>query len=196
MSVSLPDLLDPRKAVAQGAAFEGTIEVERLPRLCELLWRTEAGSAKAQFEPTTAAFRLEFGRDDDRRPVVTGRIQSLLPLRCQRCGQGFNLRVDAEVNLALAAGIDEANALPDGYDPLLVEDRLMRPSELIEDELILAIPAIPRHPDDECEPPTVASPTVRADESVAPNPERGPSQHPFASLAALRARRDDDKDQD
>lgn len=195
MSVSLPDLLDPHKAVAQAAVFEGTIEVERLPRLCDLLWRTEAGSA--QFEPLTAAFRLAFGRDDDRRSVVTGRVQSLLPLRCQRCGQRFDLSVDVDVNLALAAGIDEANALPDAYDPLLVEDRLMRPSELIEDELILAIPAIPRHPDGECEPPVVASPASREDEAAAPDPERDPSPQPFASLAALRPRReDDDKDQD
>ena len=196
MSVSLPDLLDPRKAVAQAAIFEGNLEVERLPRLCQLLCCPESGSTKTQAESTTAGFRLEFGRDRDGRSVVTGRIEALLPLRCQRCDQRYDLRVDAEINLALVAGIDEANALPECYDPLLVEDRLMRPSELIEDELILAVPAIPRHPDGECEPPGVVSPNSREARVDEPSPASGQSRHPFASLAALRTRRNDDKDQD
>lgn len=186
MSVSLPDLLDPRKAVAQSARYEGVLELTRLPRLCDLLWQPAASSA----EPWAVAYRFEFGRDEDARSVVTGHLETRLPLRCQRCGQRFDLPVDAKISLALVAGIDEANVLPECYEPLVVEDRLMRTSELIEDELILAVPAIPRHPDDLCEPPAVPVPPAPGRDE----PKTGAS--PFAALAALRTRDQDDRDQD
>jgi uncharacterized protein len=194
MSVSLPDLIDPRKAVAQSATYEGLFEIARLPRLVELLWQPDGGSTETRTEGCTAAFRLEFGRDEDGRSVVTGHLASRLPLRCQRCGQRYDLPVETEIRLALVAGIDEARRLPERYEPLLVEERLMRPSELIEDELILAIPAIPRHPDGQCEQPAV--PERPASGATETSTQPAETVHPFASLATLRARENDDKDQD
>ena len=41
---------------------------------------------------------------------------------------------------------DEAG-LPEGYEPLLVpDDGMLRPAELVEDELILAVPVVPAMP--------------------------------------------------
>jgi uncharacterized protein len=70
---------------------------------------------------------------------------------------------------------DEA-ALPPGYEALLVaEDGMLHPLELVEDELILAVPLVPVKPGSE----TVERDwPVQADEETRANP--------FSALAALK----------
>jgi len=108
-------------------------------------------------------------------------------LRCQRCVGTFWLDVHTKPVLALVEGPDEAADLPEEYDPLLLEDRLVRSDALIEDELLLAVPPIPRHPDGSC----VARPTP--DDGGEPQQQRdeGSRPNPFAQLTALKRRRDD-----
>ncbi len=205
MSVSFPDLLDPRKAVAQRSVFEGEMALARLPRLSKLLWRGEESTAPISSNASHAVhYRFEFGRDVDGHSIVRGQVAAELPVCCQRCFERYDLVVETVVNLALAEGIDEAKALPAQYEPLLLEDRLMRASDLIEDELILAVPAIPRHPEGACEPPPLPStvaPLV-GDEGAGPalgaDRERGADRprHPFATLAVLKTQRDDTDNQD
>jgi len=197
MSVCLPDLIDPRKAAAQESVFEGTLSLSRLPRLSALLLRDESGKTQDAGDPKQecARFRLVFGRDQDGRSVVEGKVAAALPLRCQRCNEEYQLHVDAPIRLALVAGIDEANALPEHYDPLLLDDRLMRPSELIEDELILAVPPVPRHPDSQCAPPSVPCASAGDDAGHGAAPEKAvPDEkaNPFAVLANFKARQDDE----
>lgn len=200
MSVSFPDLVDPRKAVAQRAVFEGDLALRRLPRLSRLLWQDESTAAPARTLDAGGAavhYRFEFGPDADGRATVNGEVAGSLPLRCQRCFERYDLAVDTTVSLALVSGIDEAKALPAAYEPLLIEDRLLRSSDLIEDELILAIPAIPRHSEGQCQPPQTSA------DGAAAVVDRDPSSsvtkadaHPFASLAALKIKRDDPESQD
>jgi uncharacterized protein len=73
-----------------------------------------------------------------------------MTLRCQRCLEALVYRVDSEMSLALVSGMDGARQLPERYDPLLVSDRLIRPRDLIEDELLLALPQIPMHDPEAC----------------------------------------------
>ena len=203
MSVSFPDLLDPRKAVAQRSVFEGEMALRRLLRLAKLLWRggEESSAPTSAKTPNKVCYRFEFGRDTDGRATVLGQVAAELPLCCQRCFERYDFRVDAEVALALVEGIDEAKALPAEYEPLMLEDRLMRASDLIEDELILAVPAIPRHSEGECEPPPVPStvaPLVGIDgdgAALEAEHEPGATRHPFATLAALKTPRDDTESQ-
>jgi methionyl-tRNA formyltransferase len=71
----------------------------------------------------------------------------------------------------------EAEALPDAYDPLLLETPLIRPRDLIEDELILAVPAVPRHAEGSCAPPAFEA---GGEDALVERP------NPFAALAALK----------
>nr|WP_328988181.1 YceD family protein [Thiorhodovibrio winogradskyi] len=91
-------------------------------------------------------YSLHFARDVARRPVVHVAARGLLRLTCQRCLGIMDWRLDEYSVLALVQGFDEAGRLPDNYDPLLLEEPLLQPLKLIEDEILLAIPAIPRHP--------------------------------------------------
>jgi len=166
----LPDHADPWRLCALGKAYEGEIALAELPRLAPLL-ASEEGEA---------AFSLAFDRDADGRPRVRVHVRASLPVQCQRCLGAVQIEVDADSTLVLVSGPDEAERLPDEFDPLLVEDQSLALSSLIEDELILAIPAAPVHPVETC--------AVKLDDINAPEaqPEESAGEaanNPFAALA-------------
>jgi uncharacterized protein len=88
--------------------------------------------------------------------------------------------VDTSMDLVPTSGLEEERRLPDRYDPLPLGARLIRPRDLIEDELLLALPQIPMHEPDVC--------AGRAPEADTAKTRSGiPS--PFAVLAGLKRER-------
>ena len=70
---------------------------------------------------------------------------------------------------------DEA-ALPEGYEALLVgADGILKPAELVEDELILALPVVAVSPGAEV-----------VEREFAPDAEEVAQANPFAALAGLK----------
>jgi uncharacterized protein len=140
-----------------------------MPRLCGLLLDTTGD----------VVFRLDFRRDEGGRAVVTGEMSARLSLRCQRCLEEMEHQVTETVDLALVTGIDEAQRLPDRYEPLLVEENLIRPRDIIEDELLLNLPQIPKHDPGGC--------GLEVDSGSHPEAGvRSNDENPFAALAAIR----------
>jgi uncharacterized protein len=100
-------------------------------------------------------------------------------LQCQRCLQALQEPLALERRFRFVASEAEAERLDaesDDNDHLVLEPRLNLRA-LVEDELILELPLVPRHEGDCPEPLPQAA--VPADE-----PEARPN--PFAALAALR----------
>jgi uncharacterized protein len=100
--------------------------------------------------------------------------EATLPMACQRCLQ----RCDHELGLTRHFQFvpDEASAAElDGEveHDVLVFARELDLHELLEDELLLDLPLVPRH--DVCPQPLLAAPDALPAE-----------EHPFAALAALR----------
>jgi uncharacterized protein len=164
MSPPLPDRIDPWRYAEAGKVLEGVMALAELPRLAPLL--VEGGEA---------GYRLAFGREGG-RAVVSGEVRSRLALRCQRCLGCLALEVDATFALAFVTGLEEAGALPAPYEPAVVVDGRVRPLELVEDELLLAVPDIPLHEDGACSAPVAAAATEGASQD----------ERPFAVLASLR----------
>lgn len=168
MSSSLPDLLDPWRAVDSRSVFTGRLPLSSLPRLREFL-RDTAGDV---------SFRLAFFRDEEHRAVLHCEVAATLRLPCQRCLEALDHVVDSGMVLALISGMDEERQLPERYDPLPVSERLIRSRDLIEDELLLALPQIPMHESDVCG-------TKKA--LVADEPKAQPGKaSPFAVLAEFQ----------
>lgn len=97
-------------------------------------------------------------------------------LECQRCLQPLAVDVDAERSFLFVHGEETAAALDaDAEDDVLALTRALDAQELVEDELLLALPLVPRH--DVCPDPL---PLAADDlpEDTKPNP--------FAKLAALK----------
>ena len=168
----LPDLLDPWRAVEARYAFAGRLPLSTLPRLSDLLVDDGASDLR---------YRLDFAPDAGNLATVTGELSAVLKLRCQRCMNTLDHAVNVQVALALVRSLDEARGLPEGYDPLLVTEDLIRPRELIEEELILDLPQIPLH-----EPGACQASSSGTDDEVG---EEAGVENPFAILAALKRKR-------
>jgi uncharacterized protein len=99
-----------------------------------------------------------------------------LPLECQRCLKPVDTALQLERSFLFVHGEDAAAQLDaDSDDDVLALTRALDLRELIEDELLLALPIVPRH--DACPEPLVA-PDAEAQADEKPNP--------FAALAALK----------
>ena len=163
-----PDLLDPWRAVAGRSNFSGRLPLSGLSRLREML-RDDSGEV---------AYRLAFWRDEGQRAVVTGEVRASLTVQCQRCLGSFGYEVNAKVALALVHGMDEARQLPEQYDPLMVTESLIRPGDLIEEELLLSLPQIPMHDAEYC--------TAAVEAAIAETDPDVAEAHPFAVLSSLK----------
>lgn len=119
--------------------FRGVLPVASLSRLREAL-----ADVRGLVE-----YELEFGRDALGVPFVAVRARAGLNLQCQRTLDVFEHPLDVDVRLGVIGHEREEAALPPGYEPLLVEDGVLEPAKVIEDELLLALPAFPVKPGSE-----------------------------------------------
>jgi uncharacterized protein len=162
----LPEQLDAWRMVAARRSFEGTLPLSAMPRLRDSLVDTE-GKAHVSVEFDTDALRV---------PYVELRIEAKLPLECQRSLQRFVYPVRIVQRLGLIRDEAGEDALPEGYEALLIgDDGLLRPADLVEDELILAIPVVP-----------VAPGTDTVERDWAAPEEETQRANPFAALSQLK----------
>jgi uncharacterized protein len=171
MSGALPELLDPLRCADSERLLAGTLPLAVLARL------------KGELADTAGAvvYRLHFSRDEERRAVVSGEVRARLQLVCQRCLGPVAHDLCTRFTLALVHSLDEARRLPDRYDPLLSSAAMIRPVELLEDELLLSLPQIPMHRPGECEPQAATA-------GREPGGDRDGASSPFAVLADWEGR--------
>ncbi|HQU16309.1 MAG: hypothetical protein B7Z66_09660 [Chromatiales bacterium 21-64-14] len=172
MFKSLPQHFEPLRRVEQGQAYRGQVALSRMDRLGRTLASTE-GAVQVE---------LYLDRDEQRIAYLHGRIEARLSLVCQRCLEPMGLEVDREILLGLVRSDEEADRLPMQYEPLLVTPGPMAVSEIIEDELILALPIVALHGDGE---PCMAYTPARAEEE---QDATGSTEDPFAMLKELKRR--------
>lgn len=119
-----------------------TISVSQFSRLSGLLASDEG----------VLDFRLKGGVNAEGRPGLELQVQGALILSCQRCLEPFEFKLDIAASFIL---VPDENSLPSEEDErddqdYLVADAHMQVIELIEDELLLAMPLAPKHAVDEC----------------------------------------------
>jgi len=157
----LPEYINPLLFAEQRRRLQGTVSVGDLARLADALM--DRGGH--------VAVDLAFGKDG-RTVVITGSIKAELTLQCQCCLEALGWPVAAEVKLAVVGSIDAAGLLPDEYEPLVLEGDQLAVADIVQDELLLAIPYCPQH--SQC---GAAAPQEHRD-----TPER---TNPFGILADL-----------
>ncbi len=160
--MALPTQIDPRKLALQGIRLEGTVNVEDLPRL--------ASSVTAICDPLWAS--VQFKLDESRAKVVSGDVKVPVETVCQRCLDPLKLELQAQFAVQVIWSEDHLNRVATNYEPWLVVDKLASFSELLEDEILLALPLVNYHNVGECTGDTFMQEEMSAagDEVVADNP--------------------------
>ena len=169
---ALPRELDLRGLAAREASISGVATLADLGRLMS------AGVGLVM--PASADF--EFRRDEEGRYVVEARVKAQVVLECQRCLGEMTQRLETRTVMACIWDDDDAAQLPPSYEPLIVQETANL-SDIVEEELLLAIPASPMHAQD-C---ITEAQRVALGNQEDGSESEGRKESPFAVLAKLKS---------
>ena len=74
-------------------------------------------------------------------------VQADIPLVCQRCLGVVEVPVDSAARVAIVADLAAADRLDAELDPFVADDGKIALRDLAEEQLLLALPLVPRHDD-------------------------------------------------
>jgi uncharacterized protein len=94
----------------------------------------------------TVFIDIRFQRDEQGHDMAVGDLTARLPVRCQRCLEAMEIAIATAVRLAFTDAEGETPP-PGGYDVVLLVGDTISLSDLVEDELMLALPMAPMHED-------------------------------------------------
>lgn len=164
----LPHRVDAVKLVESNQEFNATIDVSELIRLNE--------AVEQCLDSVTC--RLVFRRGEDNHRTLEGSCQTRVTMTCQRCLGSVEIPVQSQFELGLVFNDDQAKSLPRRLEPVLMDEKgILDLWSVIEDEVLLALPSFPTHPETECQ---LSQPVP--DETI--EDDKGPN--PFDVLAQLK----------
>ncbi len=163
---------DLERLAEQRARFEFEIPLGDLPGI----------PAEFSFATEPVQVWLEFGRDRG-VAVADVRLRAVLQPRCQRCLDTMRLPISSDSRVAVVDSAAAAARAPEELETFLAAEGHSSLAALAAEELLLALPIVPRHAEGECR---LAPGAV---EVVPPTPPgaaaEGETQRPFADLRAL-----------
>lgn len=168
MSGDLPATVDAIRLADDRTRLQGELPLSRMTRL-----RTACPDQCGQ-----ARVDLYFERGGERGlRRIHGTVAATVRVTCQRCLQPLTLDLRAQPSLIVVKS-EERPDLAEDDSEVLVADAPISLSDIVEDELLLAMPMIPKHEAREC--------------SGAPGHAAGHSRQasPFAVLSRLRREQD------
>jgi uncharacterized metal-binding protein YceD (DUF177 family) len=146
--------LRERRTAAEWAASRQVIEiadkVSEFPQLEEAVeadlsvLAEDARPSAWRESRVTGRLRFGFADAEQRLPTVDVVAQVTVDAVCQRCLEVFGLLLAVDVKLLLLDLDDEA----EGYDELEVwemQERLLRPQDIVEELLVMAMPFAAKH---------------------------------------------------
>jgi uncharacterized protein len=136
----IPQRVKASQAISRREAFTGSVALARLPRLAATL-----------AEPTGELHvELQATRDGEGQDWLHGEIRGRVPLTCQRGLHAFDWDCDVALSLALVGSEAEEQKLLKDAESYLVEDDELPLRDLVEEEVLLALPMQPRCDDPDC----------------------------------------------
>jgi len=162
--------------VGTETAVDFSIPLSELPRVShELIGKDGEASGRVRFSRHMG------------HAVADLEVHAAPEVVCQRCMQAMRWPVDMKSRIALVSDYDAADRVPDGMEVFLVEADSVSVRDLVDEEVMLALPHVPRHAEDsECArqevqlPGQPDEPDDEADLQV---------QKPFAQLGELLKRK-------
>ena len=172
-----PLRLDVQAFANDAAELDGRWPLRRFDRLGEA---THSESRPAEGDEVVWSARGVLRDKSADRPQTWLHLlaRTQLRLECQRCLQPLDTVLDIDRWFHFVAGEDAAAQIDaDSEDDVLALTRALDLAELVEDELLLALPLVPRHG------ATCPSPLLPANDAADLQQDKA---NPFAALAALK----------
>lgn len=164
---TIPKEAELRNWAARELSAKGSVGLDKMQRLASV---TLAAQSDAQASLTCR-------RDEQHRYLVDISANMIVVMQCQRCLMPCDVELSAAATLCVLWNDDAASELPASYDPLISGD-LTDLHALVEDELLLALPAVPMHSQEQCQ----HSGNEFGNGAEAEVPQR---ENPFAALGDL-----------
>jgi len=106
---------------------------------------------------------------------------------CQRCMQAMRWPIKVKSRIALVSDYDAADRVPEGLEVFLVEADSISVRDLVDEEILLALPNVARHAEgSECAGGKMQLPGLEAEAEEAADSQ---VQKPFAQLGELLKRK-------
>ena len=128
-----PAAIDGLAFARSAGVLKGRLGMESLPRL-----------AQSGCSGSVVDFVLTGEINERGKPGLRLAVDGSVRLQCQRCLGNLDLSLRLEARLGLAAGEAEILAADDDMERV-VAGREMRVAALVEDEVLLALPMVPKH---------------------------------------------------
>jgi uncharacterized protein len=154
---------------SQKGKFAGELSKEKFNRLQALL-------VEGYF---SVSAELHFSIGDRGHKMIEGAVEAQVSVACQRCLKPLELTLVDDIRLALVQDEEAAAKLDGEIEPWIEAEYRLDPANIVEEQLLLAMPLAAYHDQDECQ---IELPSSNADE--APSAEREPN--PFAILKELK----------
>lgn len=154
----LPATFRPLKLARQQGKLKGYMPLQQLPTL--------AADCVGDSGNLEADLQLEM---QGRWPVMTGAVKATVKMTCQRCLEAVDVPLSAQMSLGFSQSEEALEELPDNLEPYLLEEEEIPLADVLEQELILAMPIVAYHA--ECKPAEYEQPPEpEAEVSEKPNP--------------------------
>ena len=167
MSDKLPDLIDPILFAERRSVLSGAIKIAALERLAAFVDNDGDINVSVLFSK------------HGKRSVIAGSIKTSLSLECQSCLEAMSWPLDLSFKLGVVSSLQEADQIEIDCEPLLLNGEKVSLYDLIEDEILLALPDYPKHGHD-CIPQHSSKDTNFDDDS------QNKTNNPFSVLAKLK----------
>ncbi len=167
----LPSQVDVRKLVVKGAEINAEFPVSRLPGFTSLL-ANSSGSVNAC---------LRFFIDEQKVQHIDGELKAEIFAICQRCLEPMAMTLESQFQLGIVSDDERAKQLPGNLEPLILRDELLNLADVVEEELLLSLPAVSYHQAEDCSREQGFS-TGEFDEVI-----EAPKENPFKVLASLKS---------
>lgn len=179
--------------------IEGELALSELPRLKMLLAdgsSLQDGPGSTSGSPFGPGAKkrvikasLDFWRDASGLVVIDGAIGGMLPLQCQRCLVAFDWQLEHRFRVALQDS-ESGSRAPQELEILDGVGDSIVPADLIEEEILLAMPLVPSHLKKEDCGPLVEHLADVEESAHADSSEAGETARPFAGLQSLLPAKD------
>jgi uncharacterized protein len=165
--------IDPRRFAREQASVSGSVAAGTFGRLADVL----CDSTGHDQQGNMIHYRITGFVTPKEQPALRIELSGELGVRCQRCLDRLVFPLAVEREIVLVAGTDEFESSADEPESVDIIPAVSRMDlrDLVEEEILLALPLAPRHPAGECEVSAAGqAPGAQADASA------------FAALARLK----------